>query len=431
MRTPGFGDSDWTRVISELRLAGYRGAIDIEGWHDPVYRDDLEITGQVRALEYLKECRGGGLYPTAHYVGIHRTECQCSLPDECAAHRAQKREEVNDTCNEEAWAACCSQRSARSQSRRRRRLPAQSRCATIGASDVHLRFFAGGAEGDAFASIVYNGAVQAAKDTGAQVDYVFSGWKAETMVQQLREAVAAKPDGIAMMGHPGEAAIMPLAEEASKAGIKMMYQNVPLPGVVAKFGGGYVGAQQDPQGTALGEEAVRRFGLKSGDSVIVFGPFDQQPERYVREGATADALEAAGLKVTRIPSPTEWAADPNLAISAVTAALTNDPAVKAIIYPGGQLLGNAAAYMQAAGKKPGEVVNIGFDTSPQIVAGFKDGWVQLTADQQPFLQGYMPILSLCQQVVYGLAPINVDTGAGFVTPDNYEAVADLATEGLR
>ena len=115
----------------------------------------------------------------------------------------------------------------------------------------------------------------------------------------------------------------------------------------------------------------------------------------------------------------------------MTAALTNDPAVKAIIYPGGQLLGNAAAYMQAAGKKPGEVINIGFDTSPQIVAGFKDGWVQLTADQQPFLQGYMPILSLCQQVVYGLAPINVDTGAGFVTPDNYAAVADLATEGLR
>src|SRR4051812_14265019 len=151
-------------------------------------------------------------------------------------------------------------------------------------SNVHLRFFAGGAEGDAFASIVYNGAVQAAKDTGAQVDYVFSGWKAETMVQQLREAIAAKPDGIAMMGHPGEASIMPLAEEASKAGIKMMYQNVPLPGVVAKYGGGYVGAQQGPQGKALGEEAVRRFGLKSGDSVIVFGPFDQQPERYVREG---------------------------------------------------------------------------------------------------------------------------------------------------
>jgi simple sugar transport system substrate-binding protein len=298
-------------------------------------------------------------------------------------------------------------------------------------SDVHLRFFAGGAEGDAFASIVYNGAVQAAHDTGAQVDYVFSGWKAETMVQQLREAVAAHPDGIAMMGHPGEAAIMPLAEQASQAGIKMMYQNVPLPAVVAKFGGGYVGAQQAPQGKALGEESVRRFGLKAGDVAIVFGPFDQQPERYVREGATADALEAAGLKVIRIPSPTEWAADPNLAIPVITAALTSNPDTKAIVYPGGQLLGNAPTYMQAAGKKPGDIIQIGFDTSPQIVEAFKAGWVQLTADQQPFLQGYMPILSLCQQVVYGLAPINVDTGAGFVTPENYEAVAGLATEGLR
>ena len=298
-------------------------------------------------------------------------------------------------------------------------------------SGVSIRFFVGGAEGDAFASIVYNGAKQAEADLGAKVDYVFSGWKAETMVQQLREAVAAAPDGIAMMGHPGEAAITPLAEEASKAGIKMMYQNVPLPAVVAKFGGGYVGAQQGPQGQALGEEAVRRFGLKAGDAVIVFGPFDQQPERYVREGATADALEAAGITVTRMPSPTEWAADPNLAIPVITAALANNPATKAIVYPGGQLLGNAAVYMQAAGKAPGEITQIGFDTSPQIVEGFKAGWVQLTADQQPFLQGYMPILSLCQQVVYGLAPINVDTGAGFVTPENYEAVATLATEGLR
>jgi sugar phosphate isomerase/epimerase len=62
MRTPGFGDSDWTRVISELRLAGYRGAIDIEGWHDPVYRNDLEMTGQVMALNHLKQCRGGAAF---------------------------------------------------------------------------------------------------------------------------------------------------------------------------------------------------------------------------------------------------------------------------------------------------------------------------------------------------------------------------------
>ncbi|MBN2475961.1 MAG: sugar phosphate isomerase/epimerase [Pirellulales bacterium] len=58
-RTPGFGDTNWTDVISVLRQGGYRGSIDIEGWHDPVYRGELEMTGQVRALQYLKQCRGG------------------------------------------------------------------------------------------------------------------------------------------------------------------------------------------------------------------------------------------------------------------------------------------------------------------------------------------------------------------------------------
>lgn len=62
-RTPGFGDSNWTDIISELRRGGFRGSIDIEGWHDPVYCKDLEMTGQVRGLNYLKQCRGGDFIP--------------------------------------------------------------------------------------------------------------------------------------------------------------------------------------------------------------------------------------------------------------------------------------------------------------------------------------------------------------------------------
>ena len=57
-RTPGFGDSNWTDIISDLRMAGFKGSIDIEGWHDPVYSGELEMTGQVHSLNYLKSCRG-------------------------------------------------------------------------------------------------------------------------------------------------------------------------------------------------------------------------------------------------------------------------------------------------------------------------------------------------------------------------------------
>jgi sugar phosphate isomerase/epimerase len=62
-RMPGFGDTNWTDLISTLRMAGWRGSIDIEGFHDPVYRDALETTGQVAALDYLKRCRGGRFVP--------------------------------------------------------------------------------------------------------------------------------------------------------------------------------------------------------------------------------------------------------------------------------------------------------------------------------------------------------------------------------
>jgi len=62
-RTPGFGDSNWTDIITELRRANFVGSIDIEGWHDPVYKGDLEMTGQVHGLNYLKRCRGGSFVP--------------------------------------------------------------------------------------------------------------------------------------------------------------------------------------------------------------------------------------------------------------------------------------------------------------------------------------------------------------------------------
>ena len=62
-RTPGFGDTNWADVITILRASGFVGSIDIEGWHDPVYRNDLEMTGQVRGLNYLKACRGGEYVP--------------------------------------------------------------------------------------------------------------------------------------------------------------------------------------------------------------------------------------------------------------------------------------------------------------------------------------------------------------------------------
>lgn len=62
-RTPGFGDTNWCHVFSILRKAGYEGDVCIEGFHDPVYNGEWEMTGQLHALNYLKWARGGEFAP--------------------------------------------------------------------------------------------------------------------------------------------------------------------------------------------------------------------------------------------------------------------------------------------------------------------------------------------------------------------------------
>ncbi len=38
-RFPGLGDADWAEIIHTLLRVGYDSDLNIEGWHDPVYRD--------------------------------------------------------------------------------------------------------------------------------------------------------------------------------------------------------------------------------------------------------------------------------------------------------------------------------------------------------------------------------------------------------
>jgi simple sugar transport system substrate-binding protein len=299
-------------------------------------------------------------------------------------------------------------------------------------SGVDITVFSGGPAGGAFNSIIDKGAMQAAADTGANVQILYSDWNFELMVTQLRDIIAQAPDGIAMMGHPGDAALMPLAEQADAAGIKMMYMNVDVPDIRARFGSGYVGARLYDQGRALGAEALRLAGdrIAAGDMAIVMSRWESE-NRAQRELGLVDVLTEAGIEVIKLQEAEGASADQMLQLPMLTAALLSNPDVKLIGYPGGPWLSAAPAFMQAVGKAPEDIIAVGFDLGQGVMTAFEQGYVLVTADQQPYQQGYMPVLSLCQQIVYELGPLNVDTGGGFVTADNFMAVAPLAEQGLR
>ncbi|MFL2520027.1 MAG: hypothetical protein ACJ0RJ_01050, partial [Alphaproteobacteria bacterium] len=63
--------------------------------------------------------------------------------------------------------------------------------------------------------------------------------------------------------------------------------------------------------------------------------------------------------------------------------------------------------------------------------GINSGYIDVVIDQQPFIQGYMPIVQLFLSTKYGMAGLAMDTGAAFVTADNVDAVAPLAAVQIR
>src|SRR3989304_2976112 len=60
-------------------------------------------------------------------------------------------------------------------------------------SGTNIVFFPGGSPGGGFETVVYNGALQAAADTGANVEYLWSDWDASKMVTQLQNPLAPQP----------------------------------------------------------------------------------------------------------------------------------------------------------------------------------------------------------------------------------------------
>ncbi|MCX7671662.1 MAG: substrate-binding domain-containing protein, partial [Anaerolineae bacterium] len=156
-----------------------------------------------------------------------------------------------------------------------------------------------------------------------------------------------------------------------------------------------------------------------------------QPTRGERTRGAKEALEKAGLKVDYIEIDAATNKDPAAGTPTFTGYVSKNPDVKLIITDHGGLTATAETYLKAAGKKPGEIHIAGFDLSPATVKAIREGWTELVIDQQPWLQGYLPILQICLTKVYGFSGLHIDTGGGFASKENIEFLAPLAEKEIR
>lgn len=276
----------------------------------------------------------------------------------------------------------------------------------------------GGNSGDGSTLARENGAAAAAKALGATLNAQFSTWAPEKMIEQFKQAMAAKPSCIVIMGHPGSDAFHDLVKQAVEQGIAVTDGNAPLSPLQKDFGTsgfGYAGVDLYAGGTLTANAIVAAGGLKSGDQAMVYGVFSQA-ERGQSEKGLADTLEKAGLKVDRLEITQEANSDPSLAVPVLTAYVQSHPGLKAIGTQHGGVTGVLADVLKKAGKKPGEITVGGIDLVPATIDGLKSGYVSATLDQLLYLQGFMPVLQCVMTAKYKMPGIALNTGAGVVTP---------------
>ena len=300
-------------------------------------------------------------------------------------------------------------------------------------SGTKITFFPGGTQGGGFETVVYNGAVAAASAFGPTMTYMWSDWDPAKMISQFQEAMASNPDGIAVMGHPGDDAFDPLIDQARQQGILVTVMNTELPKAEAKYasdGTGYVGAVLHDAGAALANDAIARGGLKSGDKVFVWG-LAAQPGRGERTKGITDALDAAGMKVIYQEIDDATNKDPSAGVPVFTGMASANPDLKAIFIDHGNLTSTIPTYMQAANLAPGSVYAAGFDLSSATVQGIKDGYISLVIDQQQYLQGFEAVEQLCLTKMYGFSGLFINTGGGFVDKSNVDVIAPLVEQQIR
>jgi simple sugar transport system substrate-binding protein len=290
----------------------------------------------------------------------------------------------------------------------------------------------GGNPGDGATLARQNGAKEAGQALGVEVKEQFSKWAPETMIAQFKEALAAKPNCIGIMGHPGSTAFHDLVKQAVDEGIVVTDGNAPLTDLQKEFGPkgfGYAGVDLY-QGGALTAKAMLAQGLKAGDEAVVWGIFSQA-ERGISEKGLADTLEKAGLKVDRLEIPPEVNSDASLGIPQFVAYIQSHPKLKAIGLQHGGVTSVMPEALKKAGKKPGQIILGGIDLAPGTIDGLKSGYISATLDQLLYMQGFFPVLQCVMSAKYKMPGLTLNTGAGVVTPKTIDALTKLIDAGIR
>jgi simple sugar transport system substrate-binding protein len=305
--------------------------------------------------------------------------------------------------------------------------PSASSGASPGGTEKSLSiYFVGLAQpSDAFHGYIYRGALQAGKDLGVKVTYIFPDQlTVPNYLQKVDEALLAKPDGMVMLGFAEESVFADAVAKAQAQGVVMGWNPASGTGLrppddpfVSR-----VGSDEASAGKLTGEQMLR-LGVKG--PVLVANGVPGDSTCAARTDNEVQAITAGGGKAEAIQMPQ----DANQAAEVVTTYLRTHTDVGGMTVTCGALSALLDAEKNVG--RTGLLVST-YDIDQPTIDGIKSGTVAFTIDQQAWWRGYIPVMEVTQAIRYGLIQSNYFlTGPSIVDKGNIDKVSGLVTQGFR
>ena len=270
--------------------------------------------------------------------------------------------------------------------------------------------------GNVFFEPVMFGAREAAELFNVNLDIQNAEGDPQRQINIIETAIANRQDGVVPMISVEDAMIEVIAK-ARDAGIAVVSSNIDDPDTARQA---FVGQDFVASGYIIGSRMIADHGLEEGDHCVApveFPDLIYAGERY--EGVKK-ALDAAGITSEMIGTGGQVAENLNIVAEYLLANPDTDCAIG---------LGNVpTSVLPQAAEEAGldDLPNGGFDVNPRIMENINAGLTTATMDQQPFWQGFLPVMFIAYNVRYNLAPGGVDTGNGVVDASNAQAATDFA-----
>ncbi len=272
--------------------------------------------------------------------------------------------------------------------------------------------------GDTFWDKIKSGAQQAATNYGIDLKYS-NDPEASKQATLIQNAIDSKVDGIATtLATPD--ALAGAVKDANDAEVPVVAFNSGIENYLDVGALMYFGSDENLAGESAGER-IAEAGGKNPLCVI--------------QAAGSVALEArcAGVK-SKAPNTKNIqvnGADDSAVVSALQAKLSQDKTIDYIVTLGAPIALDALKAMEASGSKAKLIT---FDLNADAAQNIKDGSIEFSIDQQPYVQGYQAVTALYLKLkngndIGGGGPVL--TGPSFVDKDNIDVILPFATKGTR